>query len=164
LDDAQRAIQCIPDAASPPATAYPAGYKFGPSICLQAYEVTPTELQAGQPVTMTLYWRALDFGRDDYTFFWQFDSQAGQIRRRLEFDPFDRTYPTPWWRPGQQLVERRVLAIPGDMPAENLVIRLGAFERSMPQTAQVLPLFSMSLTEASRWQVKSAVTSPLPCP
>lgn len=165
LDDTAQLIKRVPDYHTPPATAFKAGYPLGSSLCLQAYEVWPAAPQSDRPLTLTLYWHTLDFVDADYTFFLRLDNELGQVKGRLEFQPFDRMYPTPWWWPGQLLVERREFAVPSDLAGQHYQVQLGAYDQRSPETELLVPLFSMSYqADSARWQIENETALTPTCP
>ncbi|MBI1881371.1 MAG: glycosyltransferase family 39 protein [Chloroflexi bacterium] len=163
LAKTQQVVALIPADHPPPRMAYPTSYKLGPALCLQAYDVSPATLEAGHSLVLTLYWQAVGVVDKDYTFFLRLDHQADQGQSRLEFEPFDRTYPTSWWWPGQQLVERHQFDIPVDLGGQDYVVQIGVYDRRSPDQQIVAPLFFLRYQPAAaqtpRWRIE-AVAQP----
>ncbi len=151
LKDTKQVIDRIPDGRLPPGHATQVNYRFGQSLCLRAYEISSANLKAGHPLVLTLYWQALAFINEDYTFFLDLNNERRQIQGRLEFQPFDRVYPTPWWWPGQQIVEQREFLIPADLAGQDYEVRLGVYDNQSSANEIVKPLFLM-LSEADGLQ------------
>jgi hypothetical protein len=142
LAETQPLIERIPD-AQPPLGASKIGSKFGSSLCLQSYTVSPANLKAGQPLQLALYWQTIDFVPENYTFFIRLKASADPFQADLEFQPFDGTYPTPWWWAGQQLTERREFHLPADLAGQDYSVSLGAYDSQKPGERVTEPLFLM---------------------
>ena len=169
LADTLSVLNRLPENDVPPETASPVGYQFGSSLCLESYEVSPTTLEAGQPLSLTLYWKALDFIGENYTFFLRLAGESGLSQPgRIEFQPFDGIYPTPWWWAGQRLVEQRQFVIPTNLPGEDYTVKLGAYDRLSPNNEEVIPLFLMfhrsDGANSTHWDVEMITRSNPGCP
>jgi hypothetical protein len=152
-------IERIPDEKLPSPDVIEVGYPFGPSLCLAQYELSPPALGAGETLTVTTYWQTLDFVDKDYNFFLQIADKTGRVLGRFEFEPFNRTYPTPWWWAGQQLVEQRDFLLPANLPPQDYVVSLGAHDRQTGADEFTTPLFLLLLSQpdlmaTARWRVE----------
>lgn len=131
------------------------GYHFEPALCLQSYHVYPEYLHPGQPLTLTLSWYTHDFIPHDYTFYLSLAAHNSDARLALNFAPFDRTYPTPWWWPGQRLVDERAFTLPADLPLVDYTVHLGA--DGFPLET---PLFTMTYqSEQATWTINTIEVS-----
>jgi hypothetical protein len=161
-------IDRIPDEKAPASGVNEAGYPFGPSLCLEYFELSPPALKAGETLTVTTYWQTLDFVDKDYDFFLQIEDKTGQVLGRLEFEPFNRTYPTPWWWTGQRLVERREFLLPANLPPQDYVVSLGAHDRQSGTDEYATPLFLLLLqpdiTASTGWRVEPHSEGIAGCP
>lgn len=151
LLDTTPLLERIPPADPPPAHAAPVDYPLGASLCLSAYEVEPATLTAGQPLQLTLYWQTVAQVAADYAFFLQLIDETGQPHGRFDFEPFDRAYPTPWWWPGQRLVDRRQFVIPAEVPVKTYTVLFGFYDRLNPAEETVMPLFHLA-AESGGWR------------
>lgn len=134
------------------------GHRLGSSLCLAGYQVLPNVIKAGEQMKLRLYWQVNDLTTKDYRFFLQLRTQNGQyLENRLEFDPFDRTYPTPWWWLKQQLVEQHVFTIPSEIPAQNYVLEFGLYDLHTGGD-ESKPLFQMKRKGADsvQWELLPA--------
>lgn len=152
-------IERIPLSGSAPPGAIAANLSVAPNLCLAAYTISSPQLQAGQPLELTYYWRADGVITQDYKLYLQLQDPTGQSWGRYEFDPFDRVYPTPWWWPGQQLEEPRDFAIPPELPAQDYTVSLGAFDRVAAGQEVASPLFHLRPGPDSTWRIEP-VASP----
>jgi len=76
---------------------------IGQEIRLLGYDFTPLEIQAGDPVTVTLYWESLDQPTGDYTVFSHLLDPTGQLRAQKDNQPQAGTYPTYVWNQGERI-------------------------------------------------------------
>jgi 4-amino-4-deoxy-L-arabinose transferase-like glycosyltransferase len=95
---------------TPPPMSHTLDVRFDAVGELLGYDVEQTELQAGEPVTLTLYWRALeDAGSADYTVFTHILSAEGRLVGQHDAPPAEGSRPTPGWVPGEIVVDRHVM-------------------------------------------------------
>lgn len=156
-----RLLDRMPIAAAPSDTAVPVKRELVPNLCLQAYDVSPqNQIAAHHPVSLTLYWQTLDFLTVDYTFFIELIDNSGQVWGQFDIQPFDQTYPTPWWWTGQQLIETEKFAVPSDLPPQDYRINFGAYDPQSPEERHSLPLFQLYYdADTQTWQ-----SQPMPAP
>jgi len=166
LLDTAPVIERIPESGSLPEDGVEIGYIIDSDLCLRGYQIEPTVLEAGRPLLLTLYWQVLDFVDKDYTFFLHLNNETGQTQGQFEFEPFDRTYPTPWWWTGQQLIEERNFIIPVDLPGQDYLVQFGASDRRSTDDEVLIPLFQMSYQSdlSTGWAVEPITGSGVDCP
>ncbi len=136
-------IDRLPDPLSPAIKTTALNYPLDPTLCLQAYHLSTETISAGQPLTLTLQWHTLDFVQKDYGYFLQLDNMQRQTLTRLDFQPFDRVYPTTWWWTQQILAEKRPLTLSPDLPKIDYLIQLGVYENESNQPPIIYPLFQL---------------------
>ncbi len=95
----------------PPPIGYEFQVRFGDVAELVGYDLDAAEIAAGQPVTLTLYWRALEgAGRADYTVFTHILAEDGHLVGQHDGPPAEGTRPTRGWVVGEIVVDRHVMA------------------------------------------------------
>ncbi len=77
--------------------------EFGQEIRLLGYDFTPSEIQAGDSVTVTLYWESLVQPTDDYTVFNHLLDPSGQMQAQKDNQPQGGMYPTSFWNQGERI-------------------------------------------------------------
>jgi len=100
-----------------PTTAGPAEHPLdivlGDRVRFLGYDLRGT-LVPGQPVSLTLYWQALDAIGQDYTIFVHLLRPDGHLLTQHDAPPLDGTYPTSRWVVGDVFSHRVSLMIPAD--------------------------------------------------
>lgn len=115
----------------------PLAVNFGDEIMLQGYDLNSAQLKPGSTLKLTLFWQALTQIRANYSIFIHLRDAAGHLVTQLDYQPFDGTYPTQNWQPGQSLSETRQWPIPPDFPAGQYHVILGLYN---PDTLERLSL------------------------
>jgi hypothetical protein len=93
--------------------AHPLTYTLGEQIELIGYDVSP-----GDPLAVTLYWRARAEMDEDYTVFVHLLDENDTLRAQSDSPPLDNDYPTRLWSPGEVLADTHVVPLPDDLPAD----------------------------------------------
>jgi hypothetical protein len=106
---------------------------FGAEIRLLGYDAGPA--RPGQPLTVTLYWQALQETEEDYTVFVHLvDPQTGQIVAQIDEGPVQGTYPTSLWMTGEVIRDAHTISLPA-IPPGTYTLRIGLYT---PLTGQRL--------------------------
>jgi hypothetical protein len=90
---------------------------FEPALGLLGARFANAAAQAGEPITVTLYWRALSAPDGDYTMSVQLWDQTGVLRAQSDAQPADGLRPTSGWQAGENFTDYRSLALPPGLPA-----------------------------------------------
>ena len=83
-----------------PATAVPAGHRFGADVALVGYTVQPVQPQPGDLVTVTLYWQGERPLTQNATVFVHALNDSGEMVAQSDSQPVRGTYPLTIWPPG----------------------------------------------------------------
>ena len=125
----------IPEPATPqpqfqlPATMTPLDYHLGEAITLRGYNIEAT----GDGTRLTLYWRAADFPRADYSVFVHALGDDGAILAQSDGPP--AAVPMWCWIPGEVVADERLLAAPGGIRE----IAVGVYDPSSGARLPVSP-------------------------
>jgi len=104
------AISAAEHRFEPPPMGHAFRFRFGDVAELLGYDLTSTEVTASEPVTITLYWRALEgAARADYTVFTHILAEDGRLVGQHDGPPAGGARPTPGWVPGEVIVDRHVM-------------------------------------------------------
>lgn len=160
LDQTRQFIARLPDPLPFSSNGVVTNKKFGSALCLQGYEVTPEVLIAGQPLQLKLFWHPLNFVPENYTFFISLEDGPKSPPIKLEFQPFDGVYPTPWWWAGQEITELRRFQLPPNLPQQDYVAQLGAYDPQNPGQTALSPLFAMRYQPGRGWQIEPSPVLP----
>lgn len=107
-----RVDDVLPPETQPPGT--PVGAAFGERIELLSYQMPPGPFPAGSSFPLTLYWRALEPGREDLSVFVHLVAADGRIVAQADGYPVGGRYPTGLWQAGDVVRDERRLAVPAD--------------------------------------------------
>ena len=137
----------------PPTMGYPFRVRFGDVAELLGYDLT-SAVQAGQPVELTLYWRALGASEIGYTVFTHLLDEQGSLVGQHDGVPADGTRPTTGWVRGEIIVDRHVMTfkVPGytgtarvaigvydPVTGQRLTTSAGTDRAVLPTPVEVLP-------------------------
>lgn len=81
---------------------------FGAEIALLCHQAS-ARIQAGHPLTLTLYWQAGQQPQHDYVAFVRLRDTAGQISVEQNAEPLNGAYPTSAWERGEIVKDARLL-------------------------------------------------------
>lgn len=94
----------------------PMSARLGDSITLEAYTVSREEVQAGEALTTTLFWRCKGEVREDYHVFVHLVDNDGQMVGQNDGLPLLGAYPTSEWTQDLSLPDPHTLVIDSDAP------------------------------------------------
>jgi hypothetical protein len=112
-----------------PSPSHPLQAQFGTPIKLLGYDVGSA--QAGQPLTLKLYWQPLQEMEVDYTVFVHLlDHASGKIVTQVDEQPLHQTYPMSLWVSGEVVTDEHTLTIPADATAGQYDVVVGLYVQS----------------------------------
>jgi len=118
--------------------AHPLQANLGNQLELSGYDLSPDEVQAGQPLAVTLYWRALAPMTLDYTVFVHLIGPDGQRAAQHDGEPWwEVGVPTSTWQPGEVVRDRHALNLPAGLAPGTYRLQVGVYYW---QTQQRLPV------------------------
>jgi len=92
----------------------------------------PLPMRPGQPLHLTLTWRALQRPRASYTVFIHLIDAAGQPWLGHDYTPLGGAFPTylwfPKWIEGQQVIDPYRLVLPESLPPGQYWLQVGMYE------------------------------------
>jgi 4-amino-4-deoxy-L-arabinose transferase-like glycosyltransferase len=119
---------------------YPVGARLGDAITLIGYELSPERVQAGEPLTVTLVWRAERRVPGDYTAFVHLidEEREGALVAQDDHQPLDGEYRTSFWMPGDVIRDTYVLVVDDSQEPGDCVLWVGMYD---PKADVRLPAF-----------------------
>ena len=87
------------------------------SVCLLGFDVSARAVSPGDPLALTLYWRAQSQPATDYQVDLQLRDASGTTVASRQIGPADGRYPTARWQTGEIVRDWHDLAIPSTLPA-----------------------------------------------
>jgi 4-amino-4-deoxy-L-arabinose transferase-like glycosyltransferase len=88
------------------------GYHLGDTLMLEGCEPLPQVVHTGQPISLTVYWRATSVPPTDYITFVHLLDPAGNLAAQIDRPPRDGRYPTSFWMPGEVVSDTLTLRVP----------------------------------------------------
>ncbi|HET7377885.1 MAG TPA: hypothetical protein VFK30_14330, partial [Anaerolineae bacterium] len=110
-----------------PPIAPPIDQTFDKKITLLGYN-TEGSIAAGQPITVTLYWRAEVEMDTTYKVFVQLIDANQQPHVQADAIPVNGSRPTTGWQPGEILTDTYTLNLPADLPAGQYRLVTGLYD------------------------------------
>ena len=123
------------DAAS---ISQPLCVTFDGKIELLGAEVDRGSAQPGDPIRVTLYWRALQPIDRSYVAFVHLSDDQGIIVAQRDTWPGRGMYPTTSWQPGEVIADSLYLHVPdGAYAPNNATLQVGLYEQNGPRLSAV---------------------------
>jgi hypothetical protein len=91
--------------ADTPVMAHEVNRRFGSSILLVGYTLTPETAQPGDALNLTLYWQATERIYERYTVFTHILDERGDKVGQKDDEPQRGFKPTVVWQPGETIVD-----------------------------------------------------------
>lgn len=121
---------------SPPEMANPMQVDFG-GAALVGFNLTPTELRAGDALALSLFWRGENGFAREWAIFAHLIDADGNIRAQTDGFPVDGTFPTTAWVNGEFITDRRAIVLPADVPPGTYRLEVGLYD---PRTFERVPV------------------------
>jgi mannosyltransferase len=135
--------------AAPPMQAS-VGAVAGDAIRLAGVSFEPTPLQAGQPLTVTLYWQPIKDIYTSYTVFIHLLDAGGSISAQYDRRPVDGKRPTTGWVPGEFIADSYHFAA---LPA-GAQIAVGWYDAGRPGMPRLLWTDAQGNAAGDEWRVR----------
>ena len=103
--------------------------RFGDQIELLR-ATAPATARAGEPLPITLQWRARSAPSADYTIFVHLVAANGTLLAQQDQPPQAGFFPTSAWRAGWPVDDSITLELPADAPAGTAQLLIGLYERA----------------------------------
>jgi len=111
-------------------------YRLGEAVSLIGYDL-PARLEAGAPLTLTLYWQAHGATERPYTVFVHVTDARGELRAQADRQPLGGSYPTDLWGADEVISDTHTIALPAELPAGRYGVVVGLYS---VETGQRLPV------------------------
>lgn len=112
--------------------------RLGGVIHLYGYGLVADEVSPGDPLGLTLYWRAEAPVEDDYKVFVHLQGPGGELVAQQDNPPVRGTRPTSDWEVGELIEDPYDVRIPPATSFGDYVLSAGMYE---PETLERLPAF-----------------------
>lgn len=122
---------------SAPAPQVSQSANFNNVIELVGYDISARETKAGQPLQVTLYWKAMGKMEKNYTVFVQLLGAAPPPVAQKDSQPLNGGRPTQTWVAGEYLADPYTLELKPDVPPGEYKILIGWYDASDPSFARL---------------------------
>jgi hypothetical protein len=110
---------------------------FADGILLQGYDLNPEAPNPGDPLALTLFWRATETPSQDYTIFVHLVDSSGDQVAVADSPPVNGDYPTTLWQAGEQILDEHTMLLPADLPPGEYSLAVGLYD---PNSGVRVPL------------------------
>lgn len=120
-----------PDAPPPPpedlTLSYPMLATLGDRVRFLGYELESDSIQAGETVSMTLYWQALSPMNFSYSVFTHLLGPSNEILGQKDGVPQSGSHPTTLWEPGEVIADTYRFVVYPDVPPGRYPLEIGMY-------------------------------------
>jgi hypothetical protein len=109
------------------------------TIRLVGYRLAQDEVAPGDPLLLTLYWRAEAPAGGSYTVFAHLQGPDGRLVAQQDNPPVHGTQPTSGWEPGVLVEDPYEIRVPPDAAFGDYTVSAGMYD---PATVERLPAFA----------------------
>ena len=132
VDELARGQQLLRVYRAPPQTLpteieTPLQVDLGEHIRLLGFHLPRTTVHAGEPLTLTLYWRAEQPIDADYKVFVHLVDDDGVLRAQEDVRPRYGRFPTYLWMPGPVIADEHQLSLPPDLAPGTYTLGVGLY-------------------------------------
>ena len=120
----------------PPSPAHSATANFG-GASLIGYDLNPQTVEAGHPLTLTLYWRGETGFDESWAVFAHLLDASGRLWAQRDQLPGKGEFPTGSWVGGEYIRDTRQILIPADTPPGAYRLEVGLYN---PNTFKRVPV------------------------
>jgi hypothetical protein len=106
---------------------HPTQITFNDQIELAGYDLSATQLAAGEPLYLTLYWHSLQPASEPYVIFTHLIDANGNRVAQVDEPPLQGKWPINNWRVGDRLADRHFLEIGSTLPAGDYTLLAGLY-------------------------------------
>ncbi|MCB0155396.1 MAG: hypothetical protein KDF65_11425 [Anaerolineae bacterium] len=124
--------------APPAAARQPLDLDFNQQLKLTGYHLNQP-LVPGMPLSLTLFWQATAPISLDFTVFVQLvDAADNQIVAQKDSKPQNGFYGTPYWQPGETIIDLHTIHLPLDVSPGSYDLLVGLYEVESGNRLQIL--------------------------
>ena len=128
----------LPPQFGPPAPQIPQRTQLADGITFLGYDLEKQAYQPGEPIRLTLYWRAQGEQRRSYTVFAHILRADGVQMAGWDNPPCRMTCPTETWRQGEVIRDEYTVPTTYDWQAGEHTLEIGMYDPNTGERLQVL--------------------------
>jgi 4-amino-4-deoxy-L-arabinose transferase-like glycosyltransferase len=114
------------------------GANLGNQVRLLGYDGLPPATEAGQTVSLSLYWEGLTKMTEDYTVFVHLVDSEGKTAAQHDAEPLQGFYPTSFWDAGEIVRDDVGVLVESSVPAGQYEVVVGLYLLSTGERLPVL--------------------------
>lgn len=119
-----------------PSPQYPMRADLGDKVEFLGYDLDKIQVERGEKITLTLYWRALTEMEVNYHIFVHLLSEEGEILAQKDSPPAEGSRPTAGWVKGEVIRDDYQIAL-AEVPAGEYLLTTGIYN---PVSGETLPV------------------------
>jgi hypothetical protein len=124
-----------------PSVPFQTKLRFGESVELIGYDLSPKPPRPGEPIVLTVYWKALSTADRSYSVFVHLLDKNQKILAQKDQVPLAGERPTNTWITDEYILDRYELKPDTNILSDNLSLRIGLYDAS---SGKRLPAFDES--------------------
>lgn len=145
--------------AKMPSITHRLDIQFADSVRLLGYDLTPSQVNPGGAVSLTLYWQALAPMSENYSIFIHLLNQDDLIVGQRDLYPGQGTFPTSLWQPGDTFADAYIIPVDSTILTPNLLrVEVGLYRLADGTRLAISDAGGGSLGDAIRF---GAISVPL---
>jgi len=131
-------VKIVPREVQKYVISHPLEVNLGNQVELVGYDIEKGEVEVGERVKLTLYWRALAQIERDYTVFTHLIDEEGRIWGQKDNEPLGGSYPTSFWDVGETVKDEYELLVKKGAPPGQYLLEVGMYLLSTGERLPVL--------------------------
>lgn len=128
---------------------------------LLGYSLGADPVEPGEPIPLTLFWRAVDGSSPDYHVILQLENEKGQNRAQSREGVAAGEYPLSHWVAGEVVRDPRQLQLAGDAAPGRYGLVAALVDPATNKEVEVVTVDQLAIQERSRQFTAPAVAQPL---
>lgn len=122
---------------------------------LEGYKPPGNPVHAGETVALTLYWKALEREKHDYTVFVHLIDSNGVIKAQADGQPMNGDHPTSLWELGEIVRDVHSVKLPPDLAPGTYRLEIGLY--SWPDLKKLESTDASTQTPNDHWVVPEPI-------
>jgi hypothetical protein len=111
-----------------PEVEHPLIVELSDGVTLLGYDFVPEEVNAGETITLTLYWEVRQSPSVDYQVFVHMLGEGSEPLAQGDGPPLMGDYPTSMWGAGETIADPHPVLLPDGLPTGQYRLTVGMYE------------------------------------
>ena len=134
-------------------------YTLGERVQLLSVEGATKTAAAGEELSFSLTWHALEAIGEDYVVFVHLLDEKGALVAPFDHPPMDGNFPTHLWQAGDTVLDKRLIQLPSDLAPGSYSVNVGWYRledllrlpvidaQGQPLAESAIPIFTFELRQ-----------------